>query len=163
MQVAAAYPQVEAGAWETFEQLGVFSEAEVVPAGTATTLDAFCHLFEKTCQFAEGEKDMIAMQHQFEVELPDGSTQKLTSTLVDFGQQPSGYSSMARTVCLPLAIAVEAILLGRFDSALGVQVGVCYSAVRVPLTTRSVCRWECAIVQSECLSLRARCAGGSVL
>jgi hypothetical protein len=34
------------------------------------------------------------------------------------------------------------------------QVGVCYSVVRVSLTAPPTARWECVIVQLECLSLR---------
>ena len=93
-----------------FEWLGMFSEEKVVgPTGT-TALDAVCILFEEKMQYAEGEKDMICMKHSFEVEYPAGRREQITSTLIDFGQQPDGNTSMSRTVALPLAIAVRAVL-----------------------------------------------------
>lgn len=118
-ELEAKYPTVEAAAWDAFDWLGLFAggagaDAQV-PPGTRTALDAFCHIFDAKCQYAEGERDMIAMQHKFEAKFPDGSVQRMRSTLIDFGQQQTrgaAASSMARTVCLPLAAGVEAILDG---------------------------------------------------
>ena len=62
------------------------------------------------CPFLEGERDMLAMKHEFVVEYPDRSVQ-MVSTLVDFGI-PGGDSSMARTVSLPVAIATRMVLQG---------------------------------------------------
>ena len=50
------------------------------------------------------------MQHEFVIDY-DGKKEKRISSLVDFGI-PGGDSSMARTVSLPLAIAVRMILDG---------------------------------------------------
>lgn len=72
-------------------------------------------------QYAPGERDMLVLQHQFEAEYADGK-ERIVSTMVDFGQ-PHGYTSMARTVGLPAAIAVKLILHGAID-LLGVQVPV---------------------------------------
>jgi saccharopine dehydrogenase-like NADP-dependent oxidoreductase len=72
-------------------------------------------------QYAPGERDMLILQHQFEAAFPDGS-ERIISTMVDFGI-PHGYTSMARTVGLPAAIAVKLILHGQVDLT-GVQVPV---------------------------------------
>jgi hypothetical protein len=72
-------------------------------------------------QYAAGERDMLVLQHQFEADYADGK-ERIVSTMVDFGQ-PHGYTSMARTVGLPAAIAVKLILHGEID-LLGVQVPV---------------------------------------
>ena len=52
-------------------------------------------------RYAEGERDMIAMHHAFEVERADGKAEKITSTLIDYGVK-NGDTSMARTVTLPI-------------------------------------------------------------
>jgi hypothetical protein len=49
---------------------------------------------------------MIVMRHTFEVDYGNGRRVTKRSTLIDYGLQPEGYSSMARTVSLPLAVAI---------------------------------------------------------
>ena len=50
-----------------FEWLGLFSSEIKVDAHVKTPLDAMCQLWEAKMQYAHGEKDMIVMQHTFEV------------------------------------------------------------------------------------------------
>jgi len=100
-----------------FEWLGLFDAKTNVPVKIDTPLDAVCHLMQAKMQYADGEKDMLLMKHTFKIEYPDGKVKKLTSTMLDYGQQPEGYSSMARTVSLPVAVAVRAILDGRLKGA----------------------------------------------
>jgi hypothetical protein len=57
------------------------------------------------------ERDMVVLQHIFTAVFPD-HRETIHSTLFDYGI-PGGDSSMARTVSLPLAIAVRLILEGR--------------------------------------------------
>ncbi len=92
------------------EWLGLFSEEEI-PSKTTTNLDALCNLFESKLQYAEGERDMIVMHHEFIAEYPDRK-EKITSTMIDYGI-PNGDSSMSRTVALPVAIASKMILDGK--------------------------------------------------
>lgn len=54
---------------------------------------------------------MIVMQHQFEIKTEVG-IKKITSSLVDIGKD-STYTAMAKTVGLPLAIAVDLFLDGK--------------------------------------------------
>jgi len=98
-----------------FSWLGLFDKEKVVKEGIKTALDAVCELFEDKLQYAQGEKDMICMKHTFEVEYGGGVRERLTSTLINFGMQPEGDTSMARTVALPLAIAVKAVLEKRIN------------------------------------------------
>ena len=56
---------------------------------------------------------MLVMQHEFVVEYSD-RTEKITSTLVDYGI-PNGDSSMSRLVGLPAAIASRVILQREID------------------------------------------------
>jgi len=110
MGFSGKFTSVQPWVWKAFSDMGLFSKTEQVPKGTKTALDAFCHLFQKSCGYGAGEKDMILMQHLFEIERADGSMQQLRSSLVNYGLQPDGSSAMARTVSLPLAVATEMIL-----------------------------------------------------
>ncbi|UKZ65093.1 uncharacterized protein TrAtP1_006293 [Trichoderma atroviride] len=62
-------------------------------------------------QYEENERDMVMLQHKFEIEHKDGSRETRTSTLVDYGN-PEGYSSMARLVGVPCAVATKQVLDG---------------------------------------------------
>ena len=96
--------EVDSDVINRFEWLGLFSE-EVVPERD-NRLDVLSDRLQEKLYFKDGEKDMIILQHKFIVENKDGSQEKITSTLIDFGI-PHGDSSMARTVSLPLAIGVK--------------------------------------------------------
>ncbi|MDX5338985.1 MAG: saccharopine dehydrogenase, partial [Cyclobacteriaceae bacterium] len=57
------------------------------------------------------DKDLIVMRHIFEIQTPNG-IKKLHSSLVSIGED-SVYTAMAKTVGLPLAIAVDLFLEGK--------------------------------------------------
>ncbi|MHC4662030.1 MAG: saccharopine dehydrogenase C-terminal domain-containing protein [Planctomycetota bacterium] len=78
-------------------------------------------LMNERMQYAEGERDMLVMRHEFRAELPDGK-KEITSTLIDFGI-PGGDSSMSRTVSLPAAICTKLMLEGGINAA-GVHIPV---------------------------------------
>merc|ERR1712007_288796 len=50
------FTSVQPWVWKAFSDLGLFSKTEQVPRGTKTALDAFCHLFQKSCGYGAGEK-----------------------------------------------------------------------------------------------------------
>ena len=91
------------------EWLGIFSDSEIgiINATPAQVLQKIC---EEKWNLDSQDKDMIVMQHQFEYTL-DGKMQKLNSSLLVFGDDPR-YTSMAKTVGLPVAIATKLILNG---------------------------------------------------
>lgn len=62
----------------------------------------------------EGDRDMVAMQHVFLIKRKDGTREVIKSRLLDFGD-PKGHTSVARTVALPAAVAVDLILQGRIQ------------------------------------------------
>lgn len=105
---------------QAFEWLGLFSD-ETQDFTGKTVLDCIADLMSSKMAFKPGERDMVALQHQFTATFPDHS-EAITSTLIDYGM-PNGASSMARTVSLPLAIAVKLILDGRINLT-GVQIPV---------------------------------------
>ncbi len=89
--------------------LGLFSSEEIIPRGNP--LDTLCATLEKKMQFGEGERDLVMLQHRFEVQMKDGTKQTRLSTLCEYGN-PSGYSAMAKLVGIPCACAVKKILDG---------------------------------------------------
>ncbi|KAI8142359.1 saccharopine dehydrogenase [Fennellomyces sp. T-0311] len=90
--------------------LGFFSDVKVTRRGNL--LDTFCATLEEKMQYEENERDMVFLQHRFEIELKDGSKQTRTSTLIDYGV-PGGFSAMAKTVGVPCGIATQLILDGK--------------------------------------------------
>lgn len=110
-------PVIDNLAW-----LGFLSD-ELLPAGQRTPIDILTARMLEKMQYAPGERDMLILQHQFEAAMPDGR-ERIVSTMVDFGTVAAhGYTSMARTVGLPAAIAVKLILHGQIDLT-GVQIPV---------------------------------------
>ena len=61
------------------------------------------------------ERDMVAMLHTFLASYPDGSKEVIKSSLLDFGT-PATDTSIARTVALPAACAVDMILQGQIKT-----------------------------------------------
>ena len=98
--------------------LNAFSENKVgiENASPAQILQAIC---EKKWTLGSEDKDMIVMQHQFEY-VQNGEQKKLNSSLLVFGDDPR-YTSMAKTVGLPVAIATKLILSGAIKST-GVKI-----------------------------------------
>ncbi|GAA5895989.1 hypothetical protein JCM5296_003163 [Sporobolomyces johnsonii] len=91
--------------------IGLFSSSETVtPRGNL--LDTLCATLEAKMQYEEGERDMVMLQHKFEIENKDGSKETRTSTLLDYGAPvgSGGASSMARLVGVPAGIATQLVL-----------------------------------------------------
>ena len=95
--------------------IGLFSEEAVTPR--STPLDTLCATLEKKMAYEEGERDLVFLQHKFEIEHADGKHETRTSTLCDYGD-PKGYSAMARTVGIPCGVAVMQVLEGKLPKGL---------------------------------------------
>src|SRR5262249_52276934 len=138
--------------------LGMNSDKTIitVPATSSSSsvvpIEAFCKLLEQKLVYAPHERDMVMMSHEFDIEWPSTSgsggkrkLEKRTSSLVSYGGDGSrrvsgiaaggsgltGYSSMARTVGLPIAIAARMVLSKR----IGVDVGSNTAGVVIPTTS----------------------------
>ena len=105
----------------SFEWLGLLSK-QPLPLSSGSALEVLAEKLQEKLQYAEGERDMIVLEHRFEASYPEGRPEKITSTLVDYGI-PLGETSMARTVGLPLAIAAKLILQGKIKRT-GVQIPI---------------------------------------
>jgi saccharopine dehydrogenase (NADP+, L-glutamate forming) len=89
--------------------IGIFSEELINPR--SNPLDTLCAVLEKKMQFEKGERDLVMLQHKFEIEHKDGKKETRTSTLCEYGV-PGGYSAMARLVGIPAAVAAKLVLDG---------------------------------------------------
>lgn len=92
--------------------IGIFSDEKITPRGTP--LDTLCATLEEKCQYGPDERDMVMLQHKFSIEWADGKTETRTSTLVDYGD-PKGYSSMAKLVGVPCAVACQQVMSGKIS------------------------------------------------
>ena len=90
-----------------FKWLGLFSDrkCEIINASPAQILQK---ITEEKLSLDDNDKDMVVMQHQFEY-FYENKKQKLNSSLVVFGDDQRN-TAMAKTVGLPVAIAVKLIL-----------------------------------------------------
>lgn len=101
-----------------FQWLGLFSTDPIPPYNNH--LDILSQRMQEKLSFKPGEKDLLLMQHKFIIENKDKSRDIITSTIIDFGI-PGGDTSMARTVSLPLAIAVRLMAENRIPLT-GIQI-----------------------------------------
>lgn len=81
----------------------------------ATPAQALQKLLEEKWKLSESDKDMIVMQHLFDLRNTSGKNSRLISNLVVKGEN-STLTAMAKTVGLPLAIASKLILNGQIRS-----------------------------------------------
>lgn len=97
-----------------FKWIGLLSDEKATVRG-GNLLDTLCARLEVLMKYEENERDLVMLQHRFEVEWNDGSKQTLTSTLEAYGE-PGGHSAMARLVGIPCGIAVQFVLDGVIDT-----------------------------------------------
>jgi len=119
----AARVGLEAGSavLSRLEWLGLF-EARPLPVPKGSAFDNLAALMVEKLAYGAGERDMIVLQHEFLVRTETGRSERIVSSLIDYGV-PGGDSSMSRTVGLPAAIGARLILEGRVRTP-GVQVPV---------------------------------------
>lgn len=84
-----------------------------VSKNSESVLDAFCDLLQDKLVYEEGERDMVAMHHEFGIKWASGKTEKRMSTMITYGD-PNSYSAMAKTVGLPAAMATDMLLSSKF-------------------------------------------------
>ncbi len=96
---------------DAIEWLGLFSE-EPVGRIKDSPFEVTSDLMIEKMMLGEQERDMIAMQHSFLAEYPDGRKEVIHARMVDYGT-PATDTAVARTVALPAAIAAELIVEGR--------------------------------------------------
>lgn len=105
-------PDFDFPTWEKIQWLGFFGN-DLLPKTTGSPAAILQAILEKNWKLYPEDKDMIVMQHLFEIKSPEG-IKEIRSSLVSFGED-STYTAMAKTVGLPLAIAVDLFLDGKIN------------------------------------------------
>ncbi|KAI9228507.1 MAG: Saccharopine dehydrogenase [Piptocephalis tieghemiana] len=93
--------------------LGLFSDTPVIPRG-GNPLDTLCATLEQKMAYGPKERDMVMLQHRFDIQKADGTPEVRTSTLLAYGV-PGGDTAMATTVGIPCGISVQLILDGKLN------------------------------------------------
>ena len=97
---------------QAMERLGLLSDAPVHKSGSLLR-SLSDHLAERL-RFGAGERDLVVLRHEIDIEWPDKRLERRGINLVTYGQ-PDGYSAMARTVGYPCAIATQMVLDGEIQ------------------------------------------------
>lgn len=97
------------------EWAGLLSDRHV-EMPKASPLDLFVGRLEKLMRYEPGERDMVALQHHFEAQFPDGHREEIRGGIIAFGEA-WGDTAMSRLVSLPAAIAAMLVLEGRLDAS----------------------------------------------
>lgn len=96
--------------WDKLLELDLFNSNKVIGIKEATPAKALQKILEEKWSLQPDDKDMIVMYHKFGFEL-NGKKQQIDSTMVSIGEDQT-YTAMARTVGLPLGIAVVKMITG---------------------------------------------------
>lgn len=95
---------------EKLEWLGIFENTPVGLEEDSTPAQVLQQILEKKWTLEEHDKDMIVMWHKLGYKTPKGELKMMTSSMVVKGEDRT-YTSMAKTVGLPVAIATKKVLL----------------------------------------------------
>jgi saccharopine dehydrogenase-like NADP-dependent oxidoreductase len=106
---------------KAIEWLGILDLNKIISQDKASTFDIVSDLMIEKMMMDELERDMVIMQHIFNITNKEGKKETIISRMLDFGNDK--YTSIAKTVALPAAIAVKLILNGVIDGN-GVQIPI---------------------------------------
>lgn len=93
--------------------LGLFDDS-LMNRSFDSSFEVTSDLMIEKMSLGQKERDMVAMQHTFLAAFSDGRKEVIRSRMLDFGTLATD-TSIARTVALPAAIAVEMILDGQIN------------------------------------------------
>ena len=119
-KLAEVIPDLDFPTFEKLQWLGLF-ESMPLPITDGTPAQLLQAILEVHWSLQPADRDLIVMQHQFDIQTQAG-IKKVISSLVEEGQD-GVYTAMAKTVGLPLAIAVDLFLKGEI-SLRGLQLPV---------------------------------------
>lgn len=98
---------------ENLRYLGLFSK-EKISDNADTVAAAMVHLIKEKLHMPPGSGDVVILMHEMDVAYPEerGRKEKLTTTMIEYGV-PDGFTAIAKTVGMPIAIAAELLLTDR--------------------------------------------------
>ncbi len=89
--------------------LGLVAEQQVERRGTP--LDTLSKHLADVLKYGRGERDMILLRHEVNINWPDGRKEERGINLVCYGSgEPGGFTAMAKTVGYPCAIAARMVM-----------------------------------------------------
>jgi saccharopine dehydrogenase-like NADP-dependent oxidoreductase len=103
---------------QAMDWLGLFSP-KMINKESGSPFDVLSDLMIDRMMIDQHERDMVIMQHSLKVRWSDGKAEKIRCRFIDFGDEE--YTSIAKTVAWPAAIAVKLILDGKLKRK-GVQI-----------------------------------------
>jgi saccharopine dehydrogenase-like NADP-dependent oxidoreductase len=90
--------------------LGLFDK-EKIGKNFKTSVDLMTDLLIRKLPLPKGERDMVILHHEIEATYPDkNKKEKITSTLVEYGDVKKNITGIAKTVGAPAAIAAKLLL-----------------------------------------------------
>lgn len=97
---------------KAFEELGLIGDEFI--AKKNTPLDTLIYYMQNRLSYNTGERDIVILRHDINIEWPDLSKESRAIDLVVYGD-PQGYSAMAKTVGYPAGIAANMIMDGEIQ------------------------------------------------
>lgn len=107
--------------WDKLLELDLFNAHKKIGIPNATPAQALQKILVEKWSLEAEDKDMLVMYHKFGYEL-NGEKKQIDATMVSIGEDQT-YTSMAKTVGLPVAIATLGILNGTINAP-GVQIPI---------------------------------------
>lgn len=89
--------------------LGLFDKNNAIEEAGTSLLEKTCSLLEKKLRFKKGERDLVLLSHQIELEDVHGNSHQEICDMILYGES-NGHTAMAKAVGIPLAIATKLIL-----------------------------------------------------
>merc|ERR1719272_818695 len=116
---------------DAFNWLGMFDKDQET-CSVENPANVLCQLLEKKLKYTQDEKDLVVLNHRFDIETGNGKKDCITSSLVCYGDDQN--SAMARTVGYPVAVGAQLLLDGHFQN-LGVTTS-CHPKVWKKILTK---------------------------
>jgi saccharopine dehydrogenase-like NADP-dependent oxidoreductase len=97
---------------DDFRRLGLLSDEPVQCRGE-TVAAMMIELLNRKLPMTPAMRDLVVLVHQIDVDYPDQErpAERVVSTLVEYGES-GGFTAMARTVGMPVAVAARLLLTG---------------------------------------------------
>ena len=100
---------------ENLRWLGLFSDEKVQGSGE-TAAAMLTNLLSRKMPLQSGDRDLVIIKHELDVEYDDRPAEHIGSTMVHHGD-PNGFTAMARSVGAPVVIVAKLLLTGQLDLA----------------------------------------------
>lgn len=117
---------------DKIEWLGLFDK-NPIKTDKVNSIEILTDILSKKLVYKESERDLIILYHILKAKNEQGKIKTFSSKLISYGT-PGGDSAMAKSVSLPSAVAVEAIIGGEIKSP-GVHIPV-IPEIYKPILTR---------------------------